>query len=89
MNQVTPRKFVQFEKLRLRKLGTNDEWCYAEVALVSPNGRAMALLLEGVVRGGTGFITGVLALDVDLEAGRITGMPLGDEYEVQRRAGYA
>jgi hypothetical protein len=81
-HQAQPRGLIKGERVRVRKLGTNDEWCYGEVILVSPNGAAVALGLEGIVRSGDGFITGIIPLNVDLKAGRVTGLT-DDEYEIE------
>ena len=71
------------DAIRVRKIGTDDEWCAATVILVSPNGNSVALELCGFVHAaGGGIIGGVLPLLIDYEAETVNGLD-GCEYEVE------
>lgn len=66
--------------VRVRR-NPSDEWCEAEVWVISENGRSVGLRLHGAVRCGDGFILGALPLIVDPEAQTAEGLT-GDRYEV-------
>lgn len=69
------------EAIRVRQVG-DSEWCYGTVVLVSANGVAAALKLNGVVRAGKGIVAGVLPLFVDKHAETVTGLT-GHQYEIE------
>lgn len=71
------------EAVRVRRRGLSDAWCFGSVAMVSGNGKSVALYLDGMVRTADGgFIGGVLPLIVDCEAETVAGLD-GTEYEVE------
>ncbi len=71
--------------VRVRLLGTDDEWCEGIAELVSSNGESIALSLDGMVRDGRGgFIMNFLPLIADFEKGTLTSL-LGSEYELEKR----
>ena len=53
------------DQVRVRALGSQDDWCDAIVAMISPNGVSVGLLLGGTVRSKDGFIGGALPLLID------------------------
>lgn len=68
------------QQARVRRVGRADEWCEAEVALISSNGVSVALALDGAVRTATdGIVVGILLIDVTRD--RVMGLD-GTEYEV-------
>ncbi len=74
------------QTVRVRRDGSQDEWCLATVVLVSANGRSAGLMLEGAVRtDGGGVILGALPLIVDEAAETVTGLE-GTLYEIEIRA---
>lgn len=72
----------QGETIRIRREDHSDEWCRAVVALASPNGRSVALRLEGAVRAGGGLIMGVLPLTIDYQRETVESL-FGDAYEIE------
>jgi len=70
------------DRVRVRRLGSNDEWCICGVLLVSPNGQSLALVPEdGAVhteRGGimTGFIPVSVIGDNAYEVGTMTRLEI-------------
>lgn len=72
------------DMVRVRLMGTEDEWCWAVVEIASVDGRSVALNLKGMVHGGGGVIAGMLPLNVDYEAETVTNL-FGDEYEMEIR----
>lgn len=58
--------------LRIRRAGSQDDWCICQVQLASTNGQSLALY---VVDGGMlrprrgGFITGAIAVSIDPQRG--------------------
>jgi hypothetical protein len=70
------------DRLRLRALGSDDDWCEAIVALASPNGQSLYLLLEGMVRSKDGFFKNGIPLIIDEEQGQVLDL-FGGEYEVE------
>jgi hypothetical protein len=74
---------TQGQRARVRRVGRADEWCMAEVALVSSNGASVALALEGVVRtADDGVILGVLPLLIDRARDVVEGLD-GTAYEIE------
>jgi hypothetical protein len=80
------RQLVAGEEVRVRALGSGDEWCRGRVVLVSENGASAAISLDGLVRAGHGHavIAHVLPLLIDVERGIAQGLE-GTEYEVEVR----
>lgn len=72
--------------LRVRRCGSEDEWCVCSVLLASTNGESLALrMVEGMLRlddGGT--MSG--ALGIHIEGGGAHEVFTSTELEVERRA---
>jgi hypothetical protein len=70
------------DRVRVRRLGSNDDWCICGVVLVSPNGQSLALVpVDGAVhteRGGivTGFIPVTVIGDNAYEVGTMTKLEM-------------
>lgn len=54
------------DRVRVRRLGSKDDWCFCTVALISPNGLSMGLVVEdGALRSQRGgIVTGFLPVSV-------------------------
>jgi hypothetical protein len=70
------------DRVRVRRLGSADGWCYCTVEMVSPNGVALGLVVEdGAVyteRGGmvTGFLPISVVKDNAYEIGTMTKLEM-------------
>jgi hypothetical protein len=73
------------QHVRVRVLGSGNEWTYGIVAIASGNGVAAAIRFEGFMRTPQGVTCGVLPLTIDEKAGTATGALDGNEYEVEAR----
>lgn len=52
--------------VRLRVLGTKDDWCICQVQMVSANGESVALhVVDGVLRVDGGLMMGALAVHIE------------------------
>jgi hypothetical protein len=85
----TPVLF-QGQHLRVRLLGSDNEWTYGVVEVASrsgqPNGlQSVGIRLDGSIFTPLGLTCGVLLLTIDEKAGSATGALDGCEYEVQTR----
>jgi hypothetical protein len=70
--------------LRIRPLGSEDDWCVCRVSLVSENGASVALsVLAGGLRIAGGMLFGGIAMSVDDEKGIATEAGSGTELEVE------
>jgi len=74
------------DRLRVRRLGSDDDWCMGVVELVSPNGMSMGFMVEhgGVRPEQGGIVTGFLA--VSLMRGTATEIATATELEIQIQA---
>lgn len=68
--------------VRIRKKGSEDDWCQGVVKLASENGESVGLFLDGTVRTEGGLVSGALPLIVDNEHGDVRDI-FGGEYEVE------
>lgn len=73
----------QGDAVRVRRAGSNDEWCPGAVILISPLCVSVAVELYGAVRAGDGIVMGVLPLLIDRERETVTGLT-GDAYEIEK-----
>jgi len=70
------------DRVRVRRLGSTDKWCYCTVTLVSPNGLSMGLTVEAGAlypeRGGivTGFLPISVVKDDAYEIGTMTKLEM-------------
>ena len=70
------------DRVRVRRLGSNDTWCYCKVEMVSPNRVALGLAVEdGALyseRGGsvTGFLPVSVVKDNAYEVGTMTRLEI-------------
>jgi hypothetical protein len=75
-------RLIKDQSVRVRRAGTNDDWCPAKVVLVSGNGVSAVLALDGAVSvSGGGCIAAILPLLI--ENGTATGVIVPDEYEIE------
>jgi hypothetical protein len=82
---MTTRQLIKGEEVRVRALGSGDDWCGGRVVLVSENGVSVFLSIDGIVRAGGGYaVAGVLPLLIDQERGVAEGLE-GTEYEIEVR----
>jgi hypothetical protein len=65
--------------IKVRKAGEDDEWVTGMVGLA--HGTSVALILNGAVRCGDGFLSGFLPLTHAND--QFTGLLHGDRYEVE------
>jgi hypothetical protein len=69
--------------IRIRRAGSSDEWCPADVVLVSTNGASVGLRLHEAVRMPEGgIVVGGLAIVIDLERETAEGL-FGEPYDIQ------
>jgi hypothetical protein len=73
------------QHVRVRVLGSDNEWTYGIVVIASANGVSAAIRFEGFMRTPQGVTCGVLPLVIDDAAGTATGALDGNEYEVEAR----
>ncbi|HEY1865917.1 MAG TPA: hypothetical protein VGG55_02510 [Candidatus Acidoferrales bacterium] len=73
------------QHVRVRVLGSGNEWTYGTVAIASANGVSAAIRFEGFMRTPQGVTCGVLPLMIDDATGTATGALDGNEYEGQTR----
>jgi hypothetical protein len=76
--------------VRVRVLGTNDDWCICRVELVSHNRASLALaVVDGCLRVGGGLMMGAVAVVADYRGAYelFTGAELEVELKRRRRNG--
>lgn len=66
--------------IRLRK-NKGDDWAEGFVALAG--GTSVLVMSNDLARASGGMLTGAIPLTVNYEAGKVTGLIGGDEYEVE------
>lgn len=70
------------QRVRIRAVGIDGDWCEGRIALASANGRSVAVVLAGALMIPGGVIAGVLPLIIDPEKETVTGLA-GEEYELE------
>jgi hypothetical protein len=70
--------------LRVRPLGSNDEWCLCQVGVTSTSGNSLGLLvLEGALRVRSGIMSG--AVLVSIEEGHAFETITNTELEIEMK----
>lgn len=78
------RRLRQGEVIRLRLLGSDDEWTVATVWVASTNGKAVGVVTDSPIRvPNGGMILGGVALVIDFEAETVKGLLFDEEYEIE------
>lgn len=71
------------DHVRVRRSGSSG-WSHGTIALASPNGLSLAVMLDDAVAAGKGgMIIGILPLLHDLQRGVFMGIMTGDTYELE------
>lgn len=79
---MTPeRELQQGDTVRLRPLGSPDEWCTGMVILIS--GTSVLICLDGALRINDGVAIGAVALTIDKAHGMIFSALPGPETEME------
>src|SRR5690242_10950230 len=78
-----PLQLQKGDLVRIRRDPT-DDWCSADVIMISENGRSLALMLaSGMVREGGGFHAGFLPLSYNPDTDHFLGLK-GDIYQIEK-----
>jgi hypothetical protein len=62
---------------------SGDDWTFGQVAYASPNGVAVAISLDGPLRGAYGVVLNMIPLMVDYRNETLTGVVNRDSYEIE------
>lgn len=72
--------------LRVRPLGSNDEWCICQVGVSSTSGNSLGLLvMEGALRVRGGIMTGAILVSIDDERGRAFETITNTDLEIEMK----
>lgn len=73
----------RWDRVRLRRLGTQDEWCDGFVMLAG--GTSVLVFLRGILRTNPGgaYVGGFVPLTVDYDRGKIVDLVTDTEFEME------
>lgn len=68
--------------IRIRPIGSNNEWIVAMVTLASGNGRSLMIQFSGTLAGDDGYYVGTAPLSIDYSQESVEGL-FGGKFEIE------